>query len=103
MKATIHDTTLSSLILSVTKDVLPLTEPGITHSSAKAHDAVVKLAHALKLATLMEHELAMHRHGEVASAARSVMTAEAMTSFEQMVHDPKGTVVKLDFDGGRKK
>lgn len=103
MKAVIHDTTLSTLILNITKDILPLTAGVVIGAPNHAHDAVVKLAHALKMATLMEHELAMHRHGEVASATRTVMAVEAMTALEEMVRDPKGTVVKVDFDGGRKK
>lgn len=102
-----HDTTLSHTIQIAAQQLLPYTALGAVAPARLVNQVVVLLAHCRKLAELQEHELAMHRHGEAAKAVRSVLDTEAVVSLDQMIRDPKGTtastVVKVDFDGGRKK
>ena len=103
MKLPVHDITLSSSIMNVTGRILPFTALGASMPSDTAHDIVIELAHLLKLASSMERELSVHRLSEAGILARGVLEGKASAAFEHLSRDPKGTVVKVDFDGGRKK
>lgn len=102
MKAIIQDVTLSSSILNVTAKILPFTEEGKMMPAAMAHDVVVELSIALRLASCMEQELSVHRLGEASILARTSLEAEATTALCRLVTDPAGKVVKVDFGGGQK-
>lgn len=103
MKAIIQDVTLSSSIVNVTAKILPFTEEGKMMPAAVARDVVVELSIALRLASCMEQELSVHRLGEAGILARTTLEAEATTALGGLVTDPAGKVIKLDFEGGRKK
>lgn len=100
MIAALRDTTLSTCILEVVKKVLPYTLPGAMMPSDVASDVVERLAGGMKLASLMEQELSVHRLGEAGMTARAVIEREIKAALDESVG---GTVVKVDFDGGRKK
>ncbi len=102
----IHDTTLSHNIQIAAQKLLPYTALGAVAPASLVNQVVVLLAHCRKLAELQEHELAMHRHGEAAKAVRSVMETEAVVSLDHLIRDPAGTtagtIVKVDFEKGKK-
>lgn len=102
MKPSIHDITLSSTILSVTGSILPFTAEGRAMPPEKAQEAVIALALALKLASAMEQELAVHRLGETGVLARASLEGAATTALDHLIRDPAGKVVKVDFEKGKK-
>lgn len=102
MKPPIHDITLSSTILNVTSSILPFTAEGKAMPSEKAQEAVIALALALKLASAMEQELAVHRLGEAGILARASLEGAATIALDQLIRDPAGKVVKVDFEKGKK-
>ncbi|GLR51241.1 hypothetical protein KYK30_20415 [Shinella yambaruensis] len=102
MKPIVYDATLSATILNASARILPYTAEGKTMPADKARDVVVELALALRLAAAMEQELAVHRLGEAGMLARASLEGAATTALDQLIRDPVGKVVKVDFDKGRK-
>lgn len=102
MKAAILDTSLSTTIKDVTIAVLPYTAEGSTMPTGTAQDIVIRLAKALKLASLMEQELLIHRVGEPNMAIREVLETSAAIVFDDLTRVVRPTVVKVDFGKGRK-
>lgn len=102
MKPAIHDITLSSTIMNVAGSILPYTAKGTALPAEKAQEAVIHLALALKLASAMEQELAVHRLGEAGVLARASLEGAATTALDQLIRDPVGKVVTVDFEKGKK-
>ena len=102
MRPPIHDITLSSTIMNVTASILPYTAEGTAMPADKAQEAVIRLAMALRLASSMEQELAVHRLGEAGILARTSLEGAAGTALDQLIRDPAGKVVKVDFERGKK-
>lgn len=99
MIAALRDTTLSNSILDVVQTVLPYTASGKAMPSELAHDVVIKLSASLKLASLMEQELSIHRFDEAGLSPGAVRSREIAIAVDQAV---TGTVVKVDFEKGKK-
>lgn len=102
MKPPIHDITLSSTIMNVTGSILPYTAEGTAMPANKAQEVVIQLAMALRLASAMEQELAVHRLGETGVLVRASLEGAATTALDHMIRDPAGKVVKVDFEKGKK-
>ncbi|WP_421579089.1 hypothetical protein [Shinella sp. M31] len=94
MKPLLRDTTLSNTILDVVKLVLPFTASGTTMPASDAQDVVIKLSAALKLATLIEQELSIHRFNEPGLSYRTAALVEETVT---------ATVIEVDFGGGGQK
>lgn len=102
MRPIVYDATLSATILNASARILPYTAPGKAMPAEEARDVVVELALALRLASAMEQELAVHRLGEAGVLARASLEGAATTALDHLIRDPAGKVVKVDFDKGRK-
>lgn len=102
MNVLIYDNTLSTSLQNAAAELIPYTAPGKMMPHQKAHDLVIELAVLLKLAATMERELAVLRMGEPESLAKSTLEKEASITFDQLVRDPTGKVVKVDFEKGKK-
>ncbi|MFC3074657.1 hypothetical protein [Shinella pollutisoli] len=94
MMSPVYDTTLSATIMNVTGSILPYTAEGKALPAHKARDIVIELSHALKLASLLEREIAILRSGEANAIARA-LESEATAALESKI-------VQVDFDKGRK-
>lgn len=100
MSAALLDTTLSTSILETIKIVLPYTANDNPMPTAIANHVVRRLSAALKLASLMEQELAIHRADEAGVSIRAFLSQEVQNALDDVTGD---NIVKVDFEGGRKK
>ncbi|WP_411035724.1 hypothetical protein [Shinella sp. BYT-45] len=103
MSTVLHDDTISNDIIDLVMMILPYTAPGKTMPATVAEQLVRRLSVLRRYATKVEMELSIHRLGEAGATARAGLDRESVVVLDEFLRDPEGKVVKVDFDGGRKK
>lgn len=96
MMSSIRDTTLTTALFAIAKTIVPFTA-GTPMPPDTAAAIVTRLAKIMKLANLMEQELAIHRDDEAGLSIRAMMEREVNAAVGAAVN-----VVKVDFEKGKK-
>lgn len=96
MMPSIRDTTLSTSLFDLAKAIVPYTA-GKPMPPETAAAIVTRIAKIMKLANLMEQELAIHRCDEAGLSIRAMMEREVNTAVGAAIN-----VVKVDFEKGKK-